>query len=312
MASPPTTFHCFRKLPAECQLMIWTFYRDARCGTRHCFSVDGNTLLYAALSSGNFSLFDNMARGVDGVDDWTQARPYEPFEAIKPANKALVLAHLAHPSIIFKHTKGSMMFMPAHLRDRAVRRPTAPHIWVNFTEDVFYFDWCHDNSPSFLWSPSWFRALHPGRDDPVPRALKNDHWLFKVQKLALRVGSGLDWGQLEIPILKRMTQLKLLQLVIRIDCSEFARTWKADQTVGAWDAEARWPDDVFIPHQQLDRMDIASVAAPDAQMHSELWHVRRRSDWHGWQKTRAEAVRFASELRTPGISAKIDLVLHIC
>lgn len=313
MASPPTTFHCFRKLPPECQLLIWTFYRDARSGTRHCFSVDGNTLLYAALASDDFSLFDNSAGESDLADEWTQARPYEPFEAIKPANKVLVLAHLAHPSIIFKHTKGSMMFMPGHLRDRAVRRPAAPQIWVNFAEDVFYFDWCQDDSPSFRWAPSWFRALHPSRDETVPRPLKNNHWLFKVQKLALRVGSGYDFEQLDSQILKRMTQLKLLQLVVHIDCSEVARAWKA----------THWPNDAFIPDHHLDDMDLSRVVVPGRRitisedprrerMRIESEQQERQSEWLEWQGTRTGAEHFADRLKTLGISAKIDVVLHIC
>jgi hypothetical protein len=145
----PGAFHYFHKLPNECQLMIWTFYRDDMSGTRHCFSLDGDSLLYAPLRRDDYALHDNDASGFDGLDFWTKSRPSQPVERMKLAGTVSILVRIVHPIMIFENCPASRLCVPHELSERLVRRSASPQVWANYSEDTFYFDWPEDLSPNY-------------------------------------------------------------------------------------------------------------------------------------------------------------------
>ncbi|ETS82040.1 hypothetical protein PFICI_07042 [Pestalotiopsis fici W106-1] len=298
------TFHCFLQLPNELQNGIWTAYSDYRSGMRHCFSYHGDTVLYAALSSNNYSLLGNLVADFEGLDAWTHLRRKgPPFKMVKPLNRVSVLAELTHQRAIFADWKPSKKFWPSHLRSLPVRKPPLPHIWVNFEQDIFYFD-----IPDTPAEQSWFRTFFP---DTFIKPPEDDYWLFKVRKMALQVPTlmylyerGPNFRiprQLDALILRRMKNLQVLQLIVSIHDEPFMIEWK----------ESHWADDVFIPEHYLDNLSIRSMGNSDnASFDGELTH--RYSRQRRWQRGQESARDIAKALRRLGITIAIEIMFHIC
>ncbi|KAH8195304.1 hypothetical protein TruAng_010527 [Truncatella angustata] len=289
-------FHLFNKLPRECQLIIWTFYRDGRSGMRHCFSVDGDSLLYAALEKEDFSLVDNTTTGFGDLDLWSRARPSMPMEQVKLGRDVSILAHMACAAIIFKSTPDSWLTLPGELRNRPVSRHKSSEVWLNFAEDTFYFDRASDQTPVFRWQPSWFRPLYPGKSEIVPRPLSDQHWIFRVQKLALRITSSLrgwirPWDPVcppwDVQILQRMKDLRSLQLVVHVADSEAAAQWQSslDYRKG------------FITESRFDSSSCLDGLGNAARL------VASGLD---------QARLVKNEIRKMGVIAKIDVMVDLC
>ncbi|KAI0130459.1 hypothetical protein BJ170DRAFT_315767 [Xylariales sp. AK1849] len=240
-------FHYFPRLPPDIQLMIWRLYRASRTGHRHCFSVDGDSVLYAALSK-DLMPFDNIVRE-DELDQWTIADPAAPIEKLRLTGNVSVLSFMTYPGVIWKNTPRSLLSIPGELRCRPVRKRQSASIWVNFKEDLFYFDLPPDQSPVHRWRPSCFRFFHQGKDLVVPRAMSDKHWLFKVQRMAIHIldchlAEFLEGSNLDLDVLPRLKSLRKLFLAIQVDANKTARCWKAHWRGGA---------NEFIPLDYLEK-----------------------------------------------------------
>ncbi|KAI1082163.1 hypothetical protein F5B20DRAFT_25159 [Whalleya microplaca] len=195
MATAPQ-FRYFLQLPTELQLIIWGFY-DSQPPIRHCFSLNAHhKRVYAAFDES----CQQVIRRLGQRGDWSAA-PHD--KMIRLTGVVLVETHPQRINTIWD-------------KFCSTKRLTAPSpfVFVNFERDIFYFNQCSYISP-YSGSHEWFRFLHNPIDSLFPAG--DEHWIFSVQKLALRMDCLRPGNKLkpwDLETLSRMASLKTVLLVV--------------------------------------------------------------------------------------------------
>jgi hypothetical protein len=226
-------FHYFLKLPVELQHMIWTSYLEIEGPTRHCFSRVGDDLLYAAVDVRLKTTFDNLA-STNERELWTTTYPRTPLLQkleLSPKGTASVYKPFGFLSNLWLNTQ-SLQRSPEST-GHTLQCPS-PVVWVNYTQDVFYFDLVTREDAFPPGYRTWFRMLHQRQDHIFPPSLPDSHWVFNIQKLALRIPLP-SWRaaalqSTDADVLQSMKSLRVLTLVYEIPSENSAQRKSAEFT----------------------------------------------------------------------------------
>ncbi|KAH6658037.1 hypothetical protein BKA67DRAFT_656265 [Truncatella angustata] len=243
---PDAQFPQFQRLPRELQLMIW---REGHPRYRHYFCLltaqsrrggrHQGLRLYRAinlktgLDTGRLCRRSSPDRLSDIIDLGDGTHP----EKVRLTGRINTLPGQRYHSLfeIFRGCAwGSGRPMDAH--------PSPAFVYMNFTQDVFFFD-C-----SNLGCFQYLKSKPLNYSSPPP---PDDHFFFNLQKLALLFKSDPDGqvGQMSIDrllnfesnVLSRAKSLKLVYVVVEHD----------------WDCEISksagfdWNEDGFVPYDQF-------------------------------------------------------------
>lgn len=188
VSNPRSTakFHNFLKLPVELQIMIWSFYWP-HVPIRHYFTIDASGCKeYGALNlqSGRFI----------NRSEWIGRRK-----------------HLFDRMPFLKRIE-----LPGTVQIHGVNKRTRnPIIYVDFSLDIFYFDFCTYYGNSYKTrQDEWFRFLRCPIYQVLPDPLLSNHWIFQVQHIAFFIPrKGLCPSFWDYTILQKMKSLKTVWLV---------------------------------------------------------------------------------------------------
>ncbi|KAK8087548.1 hypothetical protein PG997_002509 [Apiospora hydei] len=197
MPSEPS-FPQFSRLPAEVRLQILRHHLDNSLGRHHYFETDhynvaGHwdglnyvTHTYHCIDAATNSEINNDATnpGSDRADDCVYANDGLASERI-PLRRSL-------------YRQGDISFS---------------HIWAHFATDVFTFEYRDSNT--FPFQPNTFLG------DLEPDPPRQDHWFWRIQKLALGISStSLLWGYVltdfDKDMLRRTRALKTVYVVANL------------------------------------------------------------------------------------------------
>ncbi|CAJ2501269.1 Uu.00g041220.m01.CDS01 [Anthostomella pinea] len=200
-------FHPFRKLPAEIQLLVWSYYNDTQPILRHCFSLQSSRRTYVAIDEESRLSVDTAA--VPG-----QETDLPPHQKIRLTGKVKIVSTI-HPP--YSAIRVQSMFR------RGTTVPVCPAIVVvNYDRDVFHFDHSdyafrrlRGRRRTQQHTRDWFRFLYNPITAGPTSLIDNQHWIFWVRKLALELPlRSRDLQQPDLDLLARMKRLKEVSLVV--------------------------------------------------------------------------------------------------
>ncbi|KAK8856744.1 hypothetical protein PGQ11_012656 [Apiospora arundinis] len=170
---PLTHFHLFPNLPAELQLMIWSFWRADQPALRHYMGLTNNARYYAALNPTTREFIKTTARSTESDKD----DPVDPMEyQIRFTNSIMTTqGKYQDPLDVVHLIDGSRL---DRSKERYARLAPA-FAWVNFEKDAF----CIENLGHRY--ETRFRFLLHNIGAKVPKPLAADHWASRIQTLTL-------------------------------------------------------------------------------------------------------------------------------
>ncbi|KAI1335588.1 hypothetical protein F5Y15DRAFT_397176 [Xylariaceae sp. FL0016] len=207
-------FHPFPKLPAELKALIWEYYNTTQPVLRHCFSIQNVRESRASRSKcqrRSYAVFNEETRLY--VNNKAESRD-------EPDMPTRIRVRL--PGKVHMRNNGRSPYTATSLGEdfelngQEVISVSRADIWVNFERDVFYFDCTQyikyaSSTFNFDRASEWFRCLYNPIDRDPPRPLDDNHWIFSVRKLALRLKEVPQ--QADLDILGKLTRLREVSLV---------------------------------------------------------------------------------------------------
>jgi hypothetical protein len=228
---PLKTFHLFPQLPPELQNQIWQFYCEDRDDVVHCFSVDGDSVLYAACYYDRTTIISNTVLG-DRFEPRVWGNSSDRVTELELHGNVSELCVGTDCAAVFRPTIEMIKKLPVDRRMRIVQKHRTSHVWVNFCRDLFMFDFCPDISPSPRFKPSWFRRFHQNCNGIIPRPLKDNHWLFNIQHLELRIPADHpEWyerDELDNRVIDKMVRLRMVNIFVDVTVFSGNKAWNRD------------------------------------------------------------------------------------
>ncbi|KAI0380532.1 hypothetical protein F5Y04DRAFT_99997 [Hypomontagnella monticulosa] len=187
-------FRRFLDLPIELRNAIWDLHRETQPLIRHCFSVSKtSTRLYLALDYRGNRVVDVLAKR-NG-----------------PQNPLPYLTKIGFTGTVRVQTTSLDPDNPVVMGHKGTRKVVPAAIYADLKRDIFCFDW-HDERAEL--EHEWFCFLRNPIHRLEQRALPDDHWIFRVQKLALgRQGADSRGSAWDYRILRRMRALRKVWLI---------------------------------------------------------------------------------------------------
>ncbi|KAL7619932.1 hypothetical protein AAE478_010479 [Parahypoxylon ruwenzoriense] len=185
-------FHLFPRLPAELQLMIWSFWRESQPAIRHYMIVNKkDQRCYGAydLSLGDFDTRLSKSAELKGNDT---VDPMEVKIRLTGTVKKIDCRWELLRHIRFQYR------MPLII--------SRPYVQVNFEKDIFF---CYSRSKR----PGQLRALFPRIDTWIPKQIDDNNWCLRIRQLAIWLPKSLSLDRADRAALSQLRALKTIFLI---------------------------------------------------------------------------------------------------